>query len=57
MRNIRNASTDASHGKGVGNKREGELMLLTIFLTIVFCVAMTLMMFSEVAFIQDNRLS
>ena len=30
-------------------------MLLTIFLTIVFCVAITLMMFSAVAFIQDKR--
>ncbi len=30
-------------------------MLLTIFLTIVFCVAITMMMFSAVAFIQDKR--
>ncbi len=30
-------------------------MLLTIFLTIVFCVAITLMMFSAVAFIQDKK--
>ena len=30
-------------------------MILTIFLTIVFCVAITLMMFSAVAFIQDKK--
>ena len=30
-------------------------MLLTIILTIVFCVAITLMMFSAVAFIQDRK--
>ncbi len=30
-------------------------MLLKIFLTIVFCVAITLMMFSAVAFIQDKK--
>ncbi|MCR4789391.1 MAG: hypothetical protein K5888_12490 [Lachnospiraceae bacterium] len=30
-------------------------MLLTIFLSIVFCVAITLMMFSAVAFIQDIK--
>ena len=30
-------------------------MLLTVFLTIVFCVAITLMMFSAVAFIQDKK--
>lgn len=30
-------------------------MLLTIFLAIVFCVAITLMMFSAVAFIQDKN--
>ncbi len=30
-------------------------MLLTIFLTIVFCVAITLMMFLAVAFIQDKK--
>ncbi|MCR5098192.1 MAG: hypothetical protein K6B14_04515 [Lachnospiraceae bacterium] len=30
-------------------------MILTIFLAIVFCVAITLMMFSAVAFIQDKR--
>ncbi len=30
-------------------------MLLTIFLSIVFCVAITLMMFSAVAFIQDVK--
>ena len=30
-------------------------MLLTIFLTIVFCAAITLMMFSAVAFIQDKK--
>ena len=30
-------------------------MLLTIFLAIVFCVAITLMMFSAVAFIQDKK--
>ena len=30
-------------------------MLLTVFLAIVFCVAITLMMFSAVAFIQDKK--
>ena len=30
-------------------------MLLTIFLAIVFCVAITLMMFAAVAFIQDKK--
>ncbi len=30
-------------------------MLLTIFLAIVFCVSITLMMFSAVAFIQDKK--
>jgi len=30
-------------------------MLLTLFLSIVFCVAITIMMFSAVAFIQDKR--
>ncbi len=30
-------------------------MLLTIFLTIVFCGAMAMMLFAAVAFIQDNR--
>ncbi|MBR3240954.1 MAG: hypothetical protein IKF99_21270 [Oscillospiraceae bacterium] len=30
-------------------------MLLTIFLSIVFCAAMALMLLSAVAFIQDNR--
>ena len=30
-------------------------MLLTIFLAIVFCAAITLMMFSAVAFIQDKK--
>ena len=30
-------------------------MILTIFLAIVFCVAITLMMFSAVAFIQDKK--
>ena len=30
-------------------------MLLTIFLAIVFCAAMAMMLFSCVAFIQDNR--
>ncbi len=33
----------------------GDPMLLTIFLAIVFCVAITLMMFSAVAFIQDKK--
>lgn len=31
-------------------------MLLTLFLAVVFCVAITLMMFSAVAFIQDKKL-
>ena len=31
-------------------------MLLTIFLTIVFCTAMAIMLVSAVVFIQDNRL-
>ena len=31
-------------------------MLLTVFLAIVFCVAITIMMFSAVAFIQDKKL-
>lgn len=31
-------------------------MLLTIFLAIVFCVAITLMLLSVVAFIQDKKL-
>ncbi len=31
-------------------------MILTIFLSLVFCVAITLMMFSAVAFIQDKKL-
>ena len=35
-------------------KRE-YLMLLTIFLTIVFCAGMALMLLSCVAFIQDNK--
>ena len=52
---IRNASTDASRGKRGQDKWRGELMLLTIFLTIVFCVAITLMMFSAVAFIQEKK--
>ena len=30
-------------------------MLLTIFLTIVFCAAMVMMLFAAVAFIQDNK--
>ena len=30
-------------------------MLLTIFLAIVFCVAITLMMFAAVAFIQNEK--
>lgn len=30
-------------------------MLLTLFLTVVFCAAMALMLISAVAFIQDNR--
>ena len=30
-------------------------MILTIFLALVFCVAITLMMFSAVAFIQDKK--
>ncbi|MDO4853564.1 MAG: hypothetical protein Q4A88_09145 [Clostridia bacterium] len=30
-------------------------MLLTIFLTVVFCAAISLLMLSAVAFIQDNR--
>jgi hypothetical protein len=30
-------------------------MLLTVFLTIVFCAAITLMMFSAVAFIQNEK--
>ncbi len=30
-------------------------MLLTIFLAIIFCVAITLMMFAAVAFIQDKK--
>ena len=30
-------------------------MLLTVFLAIVFCAAMALMLFSAVAFIQDNK--
>ena len=30
-------------------------MILTIFLAIVFCVAITMMMFSAVAFIQDKK--
>ena len=30
-------------------------MLLTIFLTIVFCAAMAMMLFAAVAFIQDNK--
>ena len=30
-------------------------MILTVFLAIVFCVAITLMMFSAVAFIQDKK--
>lgn len=30
-------------------------MILTIFLAIVFCVAITLMMFAAVAFIQDKK--
>ena len=30
-------------------------MLLTVFLAIVFCVAITLMLFSAVAFIQDKK--
>lgn len=31
-------------------------MLLTIFLAIVFCVAITIMMFAAVAFVQDKKL-
>ena len=31
-------------------------MLLTVFLAIVFCVAITIMMFAAVAFIQDKKL-
>ncbi len=30
-------------------------MILTIFLAIVFCVAITLMMFAAVAFIQNKK--
>ena len=30
-------------------------MLLTVFLSIVFCVAITLMLFSAIAFIQDKK--
>ncbi|MBQ1412106.1 MAG: hypothetical protein IIY93_02815, partial [Clostridia bacterium] len=30
-------------------------MLLTVFLAIVFCAAITLMLFAAVAFIQDKR--
>ncbi len=36
------------------NKREVD-MLLTIFLAIVFCAAITLMMFAAVAFIQNKK--
>ena len=36
--------------KEIGNQ---IIMLLTIFLAIVFCVAITIMMFAAVAFIQD----
>ncbi len=31
-------------------------MLLTVFLAIVFCVAITIMMFAAIAFIQDKKL-
>ena len=31
-------------------------MLLTLFLAIVFCVAITIMMLAAVAFIQDKKL-
>lgn len=31
-------------------------MVLTLFLSLVFCVAITIMMFAAVAFIQDSRL-
>lgn len=40
------------------NKEIGNhiiIMLLTIFLAIVFCVAITIMMFAAVAFIQGAR--
>ena len=35
--------------------REENIMLLTIFLAIVCCGAVTLMLVSAIAFIQDNR--
>ena len=35
--------------------RRGKMMLLTIFLAIVFCAAVTLMLLSAVAFIQKKE--
>jgi hypothetical protein len=35
---------------------ESEEMLLTVFLALIFCVAITLMMFAAVAFVQDKKL-
>ena len=37
-------------------EREEIIMLITVFLAIVFCVAVTIMMFAAVAFIQDKKL-
>ena len=34
--------------------RRGKMMLLTVFLAIVFCAAVTLMLLSAVAFIQKK---
>ena len=36
--------------------REENIMLLTIFLAIVFCAAITILLISAVAFVQDKRL-
>ena len=37
------------------NLLEVYIMLLTAFLAIVFCAAMAMMLFSAVAFIQENK--
>ncbi len=42
--------------RAFNHDREGITMLLTVFLAIVFCAAMTLLLIAAVAFVQDERL-
>ena len=53
--NMRQGALYAACHNGFGKQNGGIHMLLTIFLAIVFCAAMAMMLFSAVAFIQDNK--